>query len=109
MNNDPKCKVLDNNEKRKLKIIFFGVDKNIIATGLSELIGWEDMFNNDDDNENINNEKILPDDDILKNDYSFKEEEELDEVIYVDKDSDNSDNFKENYNNINILILNILI
>ena len=108
MNNEPNGKVLDNNEIRKLKIIFFGVDINIIAIGLSELIGWEDMFNNDDDNENINNEKILPDDDILKNDYSFKEEEELDEVIYVDKDSDNSDNSEENSNNINILILNRL-
>ena len=68
-------------------------------------MGWEDYFNKDDDNENINNEKILPDDDILKNDYSFKEEEELDEVINVDKYSDNSE---ENSNNINNLILNRL-
>ena len=63
------------------------------------------MFNNDDDNENINNEKILPDDAILIDDYSIKEEKELDVAINVDKDSDNSE---ENSNNINNLILNKL-
>ena len=39
------------------------------------------MFNNDDDNENINIEKILSNNDILKGDYSFEEEEDRDEAI----------------------------
>ena len=80
LKNELNGKVLDN-KIRKLKIIFFGVDKNIIATGLCELIGWEDMLNNDDDNENINIEKILSNNDILKGDYSFEEEEDRDEAI----------------------------
>ena len=106
LKNEPNGKVLDSNEIRKLKIIFFGVDKNIIATGLSELIGWEDMLNNDDDdNENINIEKILPNYDILKDDYSFEEEEDRDEAIHGDKDSENSE---ENSNYDDNLILNSL-
>ena len=40
-----------------MKKIFFGNEKNIITTGLSELIGWEDLFNNDDDKEKVNIEK----------------------------------------------------
>ena len=42
------------------------------------------MFNNENNNEKANIEKILTDDDILKNDYSFKEEDELDETINGD-------------------------
>ena len=54
------------------------------------------MFNNENNNEIANIEKILTDDDILKNDYSFKEEDELDEAIngalnlnYIDGNEDN--------------------
>ena len=39
------------------------------------------MFNNENDNEYINIEKIMHNDDILKNDYSFKDEEEYEEEI----------------------------
>ena len=33
-------------EISKMKKNFFGIDKNIIATGINELIDWDDMSNN---------------------------------------------------------------
>lgn len=60
-----------------------------IQCGFSDLIGWEGMLNKDDDIEIIKNEKILTGDDILKDDYSFKEQEEHDEAINCEKDSEN--------------------
>ena len=57
MNNGPNDKVLDKKEISIFKKIFFGDDKNVLANGLSELIDWDDMLINDDDNENINIEK----------------------------------------------------
>ena len=57
MNNRPNDKVLDKKEISIFKKIFFGDDKNVLANGLSELIDWDDMLINDDDNENINIEK----------------------------------------------------
>ena len=98
---EPNGKVLNNKEIGQLKKIFFGNEKNIITTGLSELIGWDDLFNNDDDKENINIEKILPSDDILTDEYFFKDEDEFDEAINGDEDNDNLD---DNHN----LILNNL-
>ena len=104
LKNEPNGKALDSNEIIKLKIIFFGVDRNIIAKGLIEMIGWEDMYNNDDENININ--KILPnDDDIIKDDFSFEEEEYRDEAIHDYKDSENSE---ENSNYDDNLVLNSL-
>ena len=81
LNNEPDGKILNKKEINNFKKIFYSYDKNIITTGLSELLGWDDMFNNENNNEIANIEKILTDDDILKNDYSFKEEDELDEAI----------------------------
>lgn len=46
------------------------------------------MFNNEDDNENINVEKFLPNDDLNK-DYSFEEEEDYGEAINGDNESEN--------------------
>ena len=80
LNNEPDDKILNKKEINNFKKIFYSFDKNIITTGLSELLGWDDMFNN----EKANIEKILTDDDILKNDYSFKEEDEFDEAINGD-------------------------
>ena len=75
LNNEPNGKVLEKGEITKLKKLFYAFDKNIITSGLSELIGWDDILNNENDNEYINIEKIMPNDDILKNDFSFKDEE----------------------------------
>ena len=84
LNNEPDGKILNKKEINNFKKIFYSLDKNIITTGLSELLGWDDMFNNENNNEIANIEKILTDDDMLKNDYSFKEEDELDEAINGD-------------------------
>ena len=97
---EPNGKVLNNKEIGQLKKIFFGNEKNIVNTGLSELIGWDDLFNNDDDKENIL-EKILPSDDILADEYSFKDEDEFDEAINGDEDNDNLE-----YNN-NLILNNL--
>ena len=64
------------------------------------------MFNNENDNEYINIEKILPNDDILKNDYSFKDEEEYEGAINYDNDSDNSEENKNKNDNIILSDLN---
>jgi len=88
---EPNGKVLNNKEIGQLKKIFFGNEKNIVTTGLTELIGWNDLFNNDDDKENINIEKILPSDGILTDEYSFKDEDEFDKAINGDEDNDNLD------------------
>ena len=116
LNNEPDGKILNKKEINNFKKIFYSYDKNIITTGLSELLGWDDMFNNENNNEKSNIEKILADDDILKNDYSFKEEDELDEAINGDinlNDIDgNDDNLilnnisEENKNNevVNLLL-----
>ena len=80
LNNEPDGKILNKKEINNFKKFFYSFDKNIITTGLSELLGWDDMFNN----EKANIEKILTDDDILKNDYFFKEEDEFDEAINGD-------------------------
>ena len=74
LNNEPDGKILNKKEINNFKKFFYSFDKNIITTGLSELLGWDNMFNNDNNNNEIaNNEKLLTDDDILKNDYSIKE------------------------------------
>ena len=105
LNNEPNGKVLDKKELDKLKKIFFGVDKNILSTGLSELIGWDDMFDNEEDSENINIEKIARNDDILNIDYAFQDEEDCDEAVNGNNVSENSE---ENINDDNYLILNKL-
>ena len=46
------------------------------------------FINNDNDKEKINIEKILPNDDILIDDYSFKDEDEFDEAINGDEDNE---------------------
>ena len=116
LNNEPDGKILNKKEINNFKKIFFSFDKNIITNGLSELLGWDDMFNNENNNEIANIEKILTDDDILKNDYSFKEEDELDEAINGDINlndiDENEDNLilnnisEENKNNevVNLLL-----
>lgn len=38
--------MLEKKEISKMKKNFFGIDKNIIATGINELIDWDDMSNN---------------------------------------------------------------
>ena len=81
LNNESDCKILNKKEINNFKKIFYSFDKNIITTDLSELLGWDDMFNNENNNEKANIEKILTDDDILKNDYFFKEEDEFCEAI----------------------------
>ena len=84
LNNEPKGKILNKKEINNFKKIFYSFDKNFITTDLSELLGWDDMFNNENNNEKANIEKILTDDDILKNDYFFKEEDEFCEAINGD-------------------------
>ena len=54
------------------------------------------MFNNENNNEKANIEKILTDEDILKNDYSFKEEDELDEAINGDINLNDIDGNEDN-------------
>ena len=65
-------------------------------------MGWfDDLFNNEDDTENINIEKIYSNDDILRDDYSFENEDELDEAINGDEVNDNlDDNNNLNLNNL---------
>ena len=96
LNNEPDGKILNKKEINNFKKFFYSFDKNIITTGLSELLGWDDMFNNENNNEIANIEKILTDDDILKNDYSFKEEDEIDEVIIWDINLNDIDGNEDN-------------
>ena len=45
LKNGPDGKILNKKEIDNFKIIFFNFDKNIITNCLSELLGWDDMFN----------------------------------------------------------------
>ena len=63
------------------------------------------MFDNEEDSENINIEKIARNDDILNIDYAFQDEEDCDEAVNGNNVSENTE---ENINDDNYLIFNKL-